>query len=234
MITLMEGSTNLGSGTLSGGSTTISVSGLAAGAHTITAIYGGDNNFNVNSNASVSVQVTPVPPPPTPPPPPAVTISASVSSLNLTRGQAGAVTFTALANASFSGKVSFAVTGGAAGMSISIAPSQVSLTSGQSGTAVLVVGTTTPSSELQWPFPASGGASLAALLLLAIPRRLRRKISSLVMAILVAATLSCVLGLAGCGGSSVTVAKKGTTTVAVTATPAGLPAQTISVTVTVQ
>jgi hypothetical protein len=228
-ITLMEGTTNLGSGTLSGGTATISVSGLAVGTHTITAVYSGDGNFNVNSSATVSVQVTP------PPPAPAVNISASTSSLSLTRGQTGTVTFTALANATYSGNISFAVTGAPSGMSVSFAPSQVALTPGQSATAVLVVSTTAPKSELQWPLAAGGGVSLAGLLLLAIPRRLRRKLSSLTLAVFGAVALTAVLGLTGCGGGNgVQTAPKGTTTLSVTATPTGLSAQTISVTVTVQ
>jgi len=227
-ITLMEGSTNLGSGTLSGGSTTISVSGLAVGTNTITAVYSGDSNFNVNSSASVTVPVTPAPPPP------AVTVTASTSSLSLAVGQTGTVTFTAAANASFSGNVGFAVTGAPAGMSVSFTPSQLALTPGQSATAVLVVSTTAPSSELQWPLAAGGAVSLAGLFLPAIPRRLRRKMSSLALAVLATIALTAVLGLSGCGGNGVTTAPKGTALLTVTASPAGLSVQTFSVSVTVQ
>jgi Bacterial Ig-like domain (group 3) len=207
-IALMEGSTDLGTGTLSGGSATISVSGLAVGTHTITAVYSGDSNFNVNSNASVSEMVT------APPPAPAVAVNAS---------------------ASFSGNVSFAVSGGSTGMSISLTPSQVTLTPGQSTTSVLVVSTAAPSSALQWPIAAGSGLSLAGLFLVAIPRRLRRKLSSFAVAILGAVALASALGLTGCcGGSGVRVAPNGPETLTITATPTGLTAQTVSVTVTVQ
>lgn len=224
-VTLMEGTTNLGSGALSGGSTTITVNGLAVGNQTITAVYSGDGNFNVNSTASVPVQVLPTP---------AVTVNASASTLSLTRGQTGTITFTAVANASFSGNVSFAVSGAPSGMSVSFTPSQLSLTPGQTASSVLVVGTTAPSSELHWPLAAGGGMSLAGLVLLIIPRRLRRKISSLVMVLLNAMALTGLLGLTGCGGSGVKTAPKGSTTLTITATPQGLSAQTVSVTVTVQ
>ena len=160
---------------------------------------------------------------------------ASASTLSLKRGQTGTITLTALANASFSGNVSFAVSGGSTGMSISLTPSQVTLTPGQSGTSVLVVSTTAPSSALQWPFAAGGGLSLAGLFLLVIPRRLRRKLSSFAVAILGAVVLAGVLGLMGCGGGSgVKTAPEGSSTLTITATPAGLTAQMVSVTVTVQ
>jgi Bacterial Ig-like domain (group 3)/FG-GAP-like repeat len=232
-ITLVEGSAAVGTGTLSNGSTTITVNGLAVGTDNIAVVYGGDTNFNVNSATSVSVQVSPVPPPPPPPPPAAVTVTASASSLNLTVGQTGTITFTVAANESFTGNVSFAVNGAPAGMSVSIAPVQVALAPEQTATSVLVVSTTSPKSELQWPLAAGGGASLAGLLLLVIPRRLRRRISS--MAIVGFIALAGVLALNGCGGgSSVQTAPKGTTTLTVAALPDGLSRQTISVAVTVQ
>jgi hypothetical protein len=232
-ITLMENAANIGSGTLSGGTAAISVSGLAVGTQNITAVYSGDGNFNVNSSASISIQVTL---PPAPPPAPSVAVSASPSGLNLALGQTGTVTFTAVANTTFSGNVGFAVTGAPAGMSVSITPAQVTLAPGQSAASVLVVSTTASSSGLQWPLSSGGGISLAALFLLAIPRRLRRKMSSLTLALLGVVALTGALALAGCGGggSGIRVAPQGATSLIVTATPAGLSAQTFSVTVNVQ
>jgi hypothetical protein len=178
----------------------------------------------------VSVQVASPPPPP---PPAAVSVTASASSLSLTRGQTGTITFTVAANESFTGNVSFAVNGAPAGMSVSITPVQLSLTPGQTATSVLVVSTTSPKSDLQWPLAAGGGATLAGLLLLVIPRRLRRRISSLAIVAFIA--LAGALSLNGCGGgSNVQTAPKGNTTLTVSALPDGLSRQTVSVTVTVQ
>jgi len=232
-ITLMEGTTSLGTGALSNGSTTIPVSGLSTGTHTIAVAYGGDTNFNVNATASVTVQVTVQSPPPPPPPPAEVSVTASASSLNLSLGQTGTVTFTVAANETFSGNVAFSVTGAPAGMSVSITPGQLALTPGQTATSVLVVSTTSPKSELHWPLAAGGGASLAGLLLLVIPSRLRRRISSLAIVGLMA--FAGAISLAGCGGGSdVKTAPKGSTTLTVAALPDGLSRQTVSVTVTVQ
>jgi hypothetical protein len=227
-IALMDGSTSLGTGTLSNGSATISVSGLAVGTHTITAVYSGDSAFNVNAGTTVSIQVT------TPPPAPSVTINASSSSLNLSRGQTGTITFTAVANATYAGNISFAISSAPAGMSVSFTPNQLTLTQGQSATAVLLVSTTSANSQLQLPLSTGGAATLATLFLLVVPRRLRRRISALSMIAIAGLLLAAVMGMTSCGGSSVKVAQRGTTTLTVTATPTGLSAQSIPVTVTVK
>ncbi len=52
VVTFTEGATTLGAGTLSGGAATFSTSSLVVGAHTITATYGSDNNFNASSGAT--------------------------------------------------------------------------------------------------------------------------------------------------------------------------------------
>ncbi|OLE78178.1 MAG: hypothetical protein AUG06_11440 [Actinobacteria bacterium 13_1_20CM_2_65_11] len=61
MVTFYDGSTSIGSGTLStsGGVTTASVStnGLGVGSHSITAGYAGDGNFNISSSAVVTQSV---------------------------------------------------------------------------------------------------------------------------------------------------------------------------------
>src|SRR6266704_2878446 len=44
-VTFQDGTSALGTGTLSGGTATFTTSGLGTGAHSITAIYGGDANF---------------------------------------------------------------------------------------------------------------------------------------------------------------------------------------------
>jgi hypothetical protein len=56
-VTFMDGSTNLGTGTLSGGTATFSISTLAVAAHSITAVYGGDTNFSTSTSAVLNQTV---------------------------------------------------------------------------------------------------------------------------------------------------------------------------------
>jgi hypothetical protein len=230
-ITLVEGTTSLGSSSLSGGTASIPVSGLAVGAHVVTAIYSGDANFNVNGSASTTVQVLPAP---------AVTLSAAPTSLTLSSGSTGTVTLTAAANSSFTGSVTFAVSGAPSGMSVQINPATVTLTPNQSAVSTLVVSTVAPKSAmLTWPFAGGAGIALMGLALLVAPKRRKRtrRASVLAPALGCALFILIILTMAGCGGSGISVnrAPKGTTTLTVTATSstAGSQPQTLSVTVTV-
>src|SRR5437879_2528107 len=49
-VTFNDGATVLGPGTLSGGTATLTTSGLGAGVHSITAVYGGDANFDSSTS----------------------------------------------------------------------------------------------------------------------------------------------------------------------------------------
>src|SRR6202023_1601964 len=46
VVTFKDGASTVGTGTMSGGVTSLMVSNLAVGTHSITASYGGDTNFN--------------------------------------------------------------------------------------------------------------------------------------------------------------------------------------------
>jgi hypothetical protein len=56
-VTFLEGTTTLGTGTLSNGGVCISVSGLSLGTHSITASYGGDSQFDPSVSSPVTVTV---------------------------------------------------------------------------------------------------------------------------------------------------------------------------------
>ena len=56
-VTFKDGATTLGTGTLSGGVATFATSTLAIGAHTITAVYGGDTNFAGSTSSGVTQTV---------------------------------------------------------------------------------------------------------------------------------------------------------------------------------
>ena len=53
-VTFQDGGSTLGTGTLTGGSATFTTSGLGTGAHSITAIYGGDANFTGSTSPGLT------------------------------------------------------------------------------------------------------------------------------------------------------------------------------------
>jgi len=56
-ITFLDGTSTLGTGTLSGGSATFQTSSLAAGVHSITISYGGDSSFNASTSQALTQTV---------------------------------------------------------------------------------------------------------------------------------------------------------------------------------
>jgi hypothetical protein len=97
-VTFKQGSTVLGSGTLSGGSASFASSTLRVGTNSITAVYGGDSNFAGSTSKAVKQVVSK-----------ATTTTALASSLNPSKfGQA--VTFTATVTPQFSGTPTGTVT----------------------------------------------------------------------------------------------------------------------------
>ena len=82
-VTFQDGSSMLGTGTLSGGKATFATSGLGTGAHSITAIYGGDTNFTGSTSAVLTQTIG------------KAASSSSVSSSSNPSVLGAAVTFTA-------------------------------------------------------------------------------------------------------------------------------------------
>ena len=56
-VTFLDGSTTLGSGTLRVGVATFATASLSGGAHSITALYGGDSNYNISASSVISQTV---------------------------------------------------------------------------------------------------------------------------------------------------------------------------------
>jgi hypothetical protein len=56
-VTFMDGTTTLGTGTISGTAATYTASALAAGPHSITAVYGGDSNWNSITSPAITQTV---------------------------------------------------------------------------------------------------------------------------------------------------------------------------------
>ncbi len=87
-VTFNDGATVLGPGTLSGGTATLTTSGLGAGVHSITAIYGGDANFASSTSPALMQTVS------------KAASSTSVVSSNSSSNRGVAVTFTATVTSS--------------------------------------------------------------------------------------------------------------------------------------
>src|SRR6266446_9148656 len=87
-VTFNDGATVLGAGTLSGATATFTTSGLGAGVHSITAIYGGDANFASSTSPALMQTVS------------KAASSTSVVSSNSSSNRGVAVTFTATVTSS--------------------------------------------------------------------------------------------------------------------------------------
>jgi hypothetical protein len=57
-VNFLDGTTQIGSAALNGGVATFSTSALTAGAHSITAAYSGDGNYNVSTSPATSLAIT--------------------------------------------------------------------------------------------------------------------------------------------------------------------------------
>ncbi len=229
-VSFYDGTTLLGTGSMSGGIATFAASSLAVGSHSITAVYAGDSNFNPVTSSASAVTVSTLAP--------AFTFSSGASTLNLTRGQNGVVTVSLAANATFSDNVNLTCSGAPANTTCTVSPAMVALTAGGSGTATVVVSTTTSNTSSKVDpnllRKASGVASLAGVFCLVAGWRFRKRVLLIVPIILLGFSA---LAVTGCGSSSgVEVAKTGTYTLTVTATPSssGVAAQSATINLTVQ
>ncbi len=234
-ISFYDGTTLLGTSSLSSGAATYSPASLAVGTHTVTAVYAGDTNYNPVTSASASITVAALPP--------AFTLTGTPAKVTVTGGSQGVVTLSLVANASFSGAVTLSCSGMPTNGTCAVNPGSATLTAGGSSTATLVMGTSATHAELQgipspWQVPATG-ASLAALFGVFFIRRKRIHVAS---ALGVVALLWIGAFMAGCGGggnpktSSALTVKPGSYTITVTATPASgstAAAQTTTVSLTV-
>jgi hypothetical protein len=229
-VSFYDGTTLLGTGSVSAGVASFASSSLAVGAHSITAVYTGDSNSNPVTSSASAVTVTALAP--------AFTLT-NAGTLTLQLGQSSVMPLSLAANATFSDTINFTCSGAPANSTCTVNPTSVALTAGGTGTASLVVTTTSPAtasntrpSLLQ---KASGVASLASVFCLVAGWKFRKRVLLIVPIVLLGFSA---FGLTGCtnGGSGIAAAKAGTYTLTVTATPANgtTAAQTATITLTVQ
>ncbi|MGI8772289.1 MAG: FG-GAP-like repeat-containing protein [Acidobacteriaceae bacterium] len=171
-VTLYDGQTQIGSGSLSNGSLTLTTAQLAPGAHSLSAAYSGDANFNPNHTAGVAITVAA-------PPAPDYTVTPSVPSLTIAKGSSANLTLSIAANAGLSGNVTFTCSGLPAEAACTFAPATMNVAAGQTATDTLTISTTAATAasvrsaaRLSSRTRRFGdGAALAGLLLIVLPFR---------------------------------------------------------------
>ena len=175
--------------------------GLPAGAQTIYAVYSGDGNFLSVTSNSITTGLTDF------------SATFSPSSISLVAGQSGTSTLNVSLLGAFSGTVALTCTSPVDSfISCSFSPSTLTA----SGSSVLSVTTTagnkaflTPPPALHGATEALGAVSFAALLCLLLPGRSRRRVPTLLLALL-ALSLTANLGCGSNGTSKSLTATSGT------------------------
>jgi hypothetical protein len=235
-VTFLDGTTTLGTGTLSAsGVATYATTTLAAGAHSITAQYGGDTNFAASTSTAVAVTVQAAVPA-------SFTLSASPATLSITAGATGTSTVSVTPAGGFAQPVSFACSGLPSEATCTFAPA--TLTPAASAvTTTLTITTTAAKSAVQSGIRRAGLTGLLALgglLFLLMPgasrvTRWSRWFLLLFAFALAGAFIGCggSGGGGGGGGTPDPGTPAGTTTVTVTATSGSIN-QTASLKLTVQ
>jgi hypothetical protein len=105
-VTFMNGSNSLGTGTLdaTGKATLSGVQLNSAGSYSLTAVYGGDLNFNGSTSAVLSQTINT-------PPPADFSISSNPTSLTVKRGSSGSAAVTITPANGFTGSVMISCSG---------------------------------------------------------------------------------------------------------------------------
>jgi hypothetical protein len=236
----LNGTTNVGSGTISSGVATLSLTSLPLGTDSLTATYAGDTNFAGSTSLAVTETVVA----------PDYSITANPASLTIPQGGSGTVAFTITPVGGFSQSMTLACAGLPANSTCTFSPAAVT-PSGSPVTSTLTIATnvnaqaaTLPQSSkngwlaLALPIGPAGFASFFGLLGIRSRNRKdgKRKFTNMLL-ILGAVTLAIAVAGCGSGGSQATtptgpVTPTGTSTVTVTAstTASGGPSHSSTLT----
>ena len=236
-VTFLDGTTALGSGLVTGTTTTgtasFTTSFPAVGSHTISASFAGANGYSSSASASTVVNVIN----------PALNSTISSPNLTVTSGSSGTVSISLNPVGGFTGTATLACGTLPAHFSCSITPSTETFTSSSTQTtATMTIGTAAMASVLYPGRPGSSSTSGTmfafafpgiGLLGFAAMRRRRATLRGITLTALF--TILCgasAMGLTGCGGNN-NDAAKGTYTVPALVTVNGTTT-TLNVTVVVQ
>src|SRR6202161_2478256 len=116
-VAFLDGSSQIGVGTLSAGSAAVSSISLSVGNHTITAAYSSDSNYAASNSAALSVNVVA-------PPTADYSLTMSNSSLTLAKGASGTLTIRVTPQNGFKLAVGVACSGLPAGANCGLYPSR--------------------------------------------------------------------------------------------------------------
>jgi hypothetical protein len=228
-VNFLNGTTQIGTASISNDVAILSTSTLPLGANSITAAYAGTIGFASSTSAAVSVAILQ----------PSFTLGATHSTLSVTGGTAAATTLTITPVNGFSSTLNFACSGLPAG-SVCTFGSPAAQNNGTS-TVSLSISTQALTAAVAHPF--SSGAPLFAILpCLGILSMRRRKalVGALQIGILALAFIAVGSGMTGCGGgggasapTQPTTPTPVTSTITVTATASTGEAQTTQLSLTV-
>ena len=236
MVAFFDGSTSLGSGNVANGTAALNTSTLAAGNHTLSAVYSGDSLFLTSTSATLAQTVVT----------PALAVAATPNPLTITRGKSGTTTIT-LTPTRYVGSISFNCTGLPAHVACSFSPATLSFTLSTGVTMdVLTITTEATTARAIRPDLFAGSTTRLALAGLSLPacllallglsrgRRGTRRIQNLLMlGLLFCGGLAACTGLSGCG-SSTPVAAAGTYPLTVAVTGSDGTTQSVSISVVIQ
>jgi Bacterial Ig-like domain (group 3) len=228
-VTFSNGSSSLGSVSVSSNLATLATTDLPVGTDSITAAYSGDSNFTGSTSSTLSQVVNAAPGfgPPSGYSPGSISIEPGATT-------GDTATISIVGTYGFSGTVSLACSISPVAAkdppTCTLSPSSVTLSGTTVETSTLTVSTTAASSRAVRPlWRPVGGTALAVILMLAIPRRRRSWFAALVLLAMVAA-----IGVSGCGGSgSNSNGNSGTTAGAYTVTVTGTSGSTTATITTV-
>ena len=189
-VQFLDGTTVLGTGTVSSGAASFSTTALSVGTHSITAVYSGDANYNGATSSAVSQVIQTVGPPPT------FTVASTTGPQLIPPGASASYSITVTSvNGAFNNVVTMTATNLPPGSSYTFTPA--TLTPGSAGaTSTFTVSVPKQSAALhsdsKTPF------ALAVLLLpLALLRRKRARPPRLLLWLLLG--LTSLGAISGCG-----------------------------------
>jgi YD repeat-containing protein len=222
-VSFLDGADSIGSATLNAtGVATLSIATLAAGQHSVTAQYAGDNSFSASASTAHRVTVSA----------PDFTLASASDAMTVDRGSSATMALTVTPQNAYNRSITFSCSDLPAGMTCSFAPASVTPQASTATTTMTVTASSTTATldrrSLPWR---GGGAVFAAALLFAFGRK-RRYVLALTLSFAVMACGLLVTGCGGGGGGGGGGQKSVTSTIAITAT-AGTVQHSVKVAVTI-